>query len=165
MTGQDALNVATAFHNAAALTGFILTKLDGDARGGAALSVKAVTGKPIKFIGVGERLEALEPLHPDRMASRILNMGDVVSLVEKAEQAVEAERAAALAEKLRTNRLSLNDFLEQLQQVRKMGPIKELLSMIPGMGGIDTDAAQEELPRIEAIIRSMTPGERESPHI
>jgi len=165
MTGQDALNVATAFHNAAALTGFILTKLDGDARGGAALSVRAVTGRPIKFIGVGEKLEALEPFHPERMASRILGMGDVLSLVERAEAAVDRERAATLMQKIEQETYSLEDFREQLAQVRRMGSPEELFGMFPGFpaGGPAPHLDATALTRMEAILNSMTREERGKP--
>src|SRR3972149_5382194 len=158
MTGQDALNVATAFHNAAALTGFILTKLDGDARGGAALSVRAVTGRPIKFIGVGEKLEALEPFHPERMASRILGMGDVLSLVERAEAAVDRERAATLMQKIEQETYSLEDFREQLAQVRRMGAPGELFGMFPGYpaGGPAPHLDATALTQMEAVLNSMT---------
>jgi len=165
MTGQDALNVATAFHNAAALTGFILTKLDGDARGGAALSVRAVTGRPIKFIGVGEKLEALEPFHPERMASRILGMGDVLSLVERAEAAVDRERAATLMQKIERETYSLEDFREQLAQVRRMGSPEELFGMFPGYpaGGPAPHLDATALTQMEAILNSMTREERGKP--
>ncbi|NOZ21873.1 MAG: signal recognition particle protein [Planctomycetes bacterium] len=169
MTGQDAVNSAKEFNDQLELDGIILTKLDGDARGGAALSIKAVTGKPIKFVGVGEKLDRLEEFHPDRMASRILGMGDVVSLVEKAQETVDMEQAAAMQEKIRKNTLNLEDFLNQLQQVRKMGPLKDLMKMIPGLGGqfaeAELEGGEEEIGRIEAIIRSMTPEERESPEV
>jgi len=167
MTGQDAVNSAAEFNRQLELTGVILTKLDGDARGGAALSVKAVTGKPIKFVGVGEKLDRLEEFHPDRMASRILGMGDVVTLVEKAQLAIDEEKAEELEKKIRKDQLSLDDFLDQLQQVKKMGPLKEILSMIPGLGskmeGVQVDEGQ--LKRVEAIIRSMTPEERAKPDL
>jgi len=169
MTGQDAVNSAKEFNDQLELDGIILTKLDGDARGGAALSIKAVTGKPIKFVGVGEKLDRLEEFHPDRMASRILGMGDVVGLVEKAQETVNMEQAVAMQEKIRKNTLNLEDFLSQLQQVRKMGPLKELMKMIPGLGSQFPDAelegGEEEIGRIEAIIRSMTAEERESPDV
>jgi len=169
MTGQDAVNSAREFNAQLELDGVILTKLDGDARGGAALSIKSVTGKPIKFVGVGEKLDRLEEFHPDRMASRILGMGDVVSLVEKAQDAVDMEKAAEMQEKIRKNSLNLEDFLGQLQQVRKMGPMKDLLKMIPGLGSqfpeAELEGGEEEIGRIEAIIRSMTQDERENPDI
>jgi signal recognition particle subunit SRP54 len=166
MTGQDAVNIAIAFERKVGIDGVILTKLDGDARGGAALSIKAVTGKPIKFVGVGEKLDALEPFHPDRMASRILGMGDILTLIEKAEAAMDKERAEELERKLREERFTLEDFRDQLRQLREMGPLDQLLSMIPGlkaMGSIQVD--ERRLKRIEAIIDSMTPEERENPYI
>ena len=167
MTGQDALNAATTFHNALDLSGFILTKLDGDARGGAALSVRAVTGRPIKFIGVGERLEALEPFHPERMASRILGMGDILSLVERAETAVDRARAEELARKIQRDTYTLEDFREQLTQVRRMGSFEELMEMLPGLpaglGGPGVDG--KALSRMEAILNSMTRRERREPGI
>jgi len=169
MTGQDAVNSAKEFNEQLELDGVILTKLDGDARGGAALSVKAVTGKPIKFVGVGEKLDRFEEFHPDRMASRILGMGDVVSLVEKAQEAVDMEQAARIQEKIRKDTLTLDDFLQQLQQVRRMGPLKEILKMIPGIGSQFDSAMLEEseteFKHVEGIIRSMTPEERMNPDI
>lgn len=169
MTGQDAVNVAQAFHGDLGLTGVVLTKLDGDTRGGAALSVKAVTGCPIKFVGLGEKLDALQPFHPDRMASRILGMGDVLTLVEKAQAAFDEKRARELEKKIRQKEFTLEDFLEQLQQVRAMGPLDQLLSMIPGLGkqlkGIKPEFDEKEIKHIEAIIRSMTPEERQDPSI
>ncbi len=169
MTGQDAVNSATAFHKALELTGYILTKLDGDARGGAALSIRSVTGVPIKFVGVGEKLDAIELFHPDRMASRILGMGDVLSLVERAQQQVDAKQAVVLEKKLKAQRFTLEDFRDQLRQIRGMGPLEQLLGMIPGLSrlkGLPDGAAQErELKRVEAIIDSMTPGERHRPEI
>ena len=165
MTGQDAVNSAVAFHERLKIDGVILTKLDGDARGGAALSIKAVTQCPVKFAGVGEQLDRLEEFHPDRMASRILGMGDVVTLVEKAQAALDTDEAEALRKKLLKKTFTLEDFLKHLQHVKKIGPIKELMGMIPGMGGIDVETAQQELPRIEAIIQSMTPGERQQPEL
>jgi signal recognition particle subunit SRP54 len=167
MTGQDAVNSAERFNKTLELDGIILTKMDGDARGGAALSVKAVTGKPIKFIGVGEKLDRLEEFYPERMADRILGMGDVVTLVERAQEQVNVEDAKKLQEKIARADLNFDDFLKQLQQVRKMGPLKELLGMIPGVGkqfaGMDID--EKELTRVEAVIRSMTPEERAKPDI
>jgi signal recognition particle subunit SRP54 len=166
MTGQDAVNVASEFLERLDFTGAVLTKLDGDTRGGAAVSLRAVTGKPIKFVGVGEKLDALEPFHPDRMASRILGMGDVVTLVERAQEAADTEKAAALEEKLRKQTLTLEDFLEQLDAVRKMGPLDQLVGMIPGMrklGGAVVD--ESALAHVEAIIDSMTPAERRHPNI
>ncbi len=167
MTGQDAVNVASSFDEALGITGVILTKLDGDTRGGAALSVRAVTGKPIKFAGTGEKLEDLEVFHPDRMASRILGMGDVMSLIEKAEQQVSEKEAEELARKLREDRFDLNDMLDQFRQIQKMGDIKSMLGMIPGMGKQlkDVDIDPRQFARIEAIILSMTPAERSKPDI
>ena len=165
MTGQDAVNSANEFNAKLDIDGVILTKLDGDARGGAALSIKAVTGKPVKFIGVGEKLDALEEFHPDRMASRILGMGDIVTLVEKVQAEVDEKRARELQEKIRTRSLTLDDFLQQLQQLKKMGNIQDMLGLLPGMGGMDFSSAQDEIPRVEAIIRSMTPEERNNPDI
>ena len=164
MTGQDAVNAATAFDEALGIDGVVLTKLDGDARGGAALSVKAVTGKPIKFIGTGEKLDMIEPFHPERMASRILGMGDVLTLIEKAEQALDQKKAAELEQKMRANKFTLADFYDQLLQIRKMGPMQDLLGMIPGMGSMKNVQVDESaLGRVEAIILSMTPYERENP--
>jgi len=168
MTGQDAVNVAEQFNAALEVDGFVVTKLDSDARGGAALSMKAVTGKPIKLAGVGEKLDALEPFHPERMASRILGMGDVLSLIEKAEEALDEQKAQELERKLRENKFDLEDYLDQLQEMRKMGPLDQLLGMIPGfngkkMQGIEIDESQ--IARVEAIIRSMTREERHHPEI
>jgi len=167
MTGQDAVNSADRFNKALPLDGVILTKMDGDARGGAALSVKAVTGKPIKFIGVGEKLDRLEEFHPERMADRILGMGDVVTLVERAQEQVSLEDAKKLQEKIAKAELNLEDFLKQLQQLKKMGPLKELLGMIPGVGKQfkEIDMDEGELASIEAMIRSMTPEERRKPDL
>ena len=166
MTGQDAVNAATTFAETVELTGVILTKLDGDARGGAALSVREVTGKPIKYIGVGEHLDKLEIFHPDRMAGRILGMGDIVSLVEKAQQDINVEDAAKLEEKMRKNTFDLEDFKQQLKQLKSMGPLGDLLSMIPGAKAIkDVDIDEKRLTRIEAIINSMTLVERHRPQI
>ncbi|HEY8487816.1 MAG TPA: signal recognition particle protein [Thermaerobacter sp.] len=167
MTGQDAVNVAETFHRRLGIDGVVLTKLDGDARGGAALSVRAVTGRPIKFVGLGERVDQLEPFHPERMASRILGMGDVLSLIEKAQAAFDAQQAQRLERKLREQTFDLEDFLEQLRQVRKMGPLDQLLAMIPGLGSRlkDVTVDERELRRIEAIIQSMTPEERRRPEI
>ena len=169
MTGQDAVNVAQKFNEALDISGVILTKLDGDARGGAALSIKAVTGKPIKFIGVGEKLDALEVFHPDRMASRILGMGDVLSLIEKAQEAIDTQKAKELEKKLLKDTFTLEDFLEQLQQIKKMGSFEQILSMIPGMGRLklpqDLQGSEKELVKVEAIINSMTKEERRSPAI
>ena len=167
MTGQESVNVAKSFNETLGLDGVVMTKLDGDARGGAALSIKAVTGVPIKFVGLGERLEPLEPFHPDRMASRILGMGDVLSLVEKAQQTFDAEEAQKMAKKLRKDEFTLDDFLSQMQQVKKLGSLENILGMIPGMGGLkkqlegqDIDLNGREMRQIEAIIHSMTPKER-----
>ena len=167
MTGQDAVNVAASFDEALGITGVILTKLDGDTRGGAALSVRAVTGKPIKFAGMGEKLDDLEVFHPDRMASRILGMGDVMSLIEKAEQQVNEKEAEELAKKLQEDRFDLNDMLDQFRQIQKMGDIKSLLGMVPGMGKQlkDVEIDPRQFARIEAIILSMTPAERAKPDI
>jgi signal recognition particle subunit SRP54 len=169
MTGQDAVGVAESFAEAAEFDGVVMTKLDGDARGGAALSVKAVTGKPILFASTGEKLDAFEVFHPDRMASRILGMGDVLSLIEKAEQQVDQRQAEDLQKKLESDRFTLEDFLQQMRQVRKMGPLSGLIGMLPGMGamkqlkGVDVD--EGELDRVEAIILSMTPEERANPGV
>ncbi|MBC8372613.1 MAG: signal recognition particle protein [Planctomycetes bacterium] len=167
MTGQDAVNSAREFNERLELDGVILTKFDSDARGGAALSVKAVTGKPIKFIGVGEKLSDLEEFHPDRMAGRILGMGDIVSLVEKAQGEFDAEQAAAMQEKMAKGKFTLTDFLGQMKQMQKLGSMKQILKMIPGMGG-QLDAMQmdgDEMRHMEAIILSMTPSEREDPGV
>ncbi|MGZ3586770.1 MAG: signal recognition particle protein, partial [Candidatus Limnocylindrales bacterium] len=159
--------VAEAFRDAVPLTGLILTKIDGDARGGAALSISAVTGLPVKFLGTGEKTDALEAFHPDRLAGRILGMGDVLTLIERAEDTYDAQQAEKLAEKLRKNSFTLDDFLDQMQQLKKMGPIGQLLELIPGMGGMAREAQgaveRGELKRVEAIIRSMTPAERRDP--
>ncbi|MCS7338038.1 MAG: signal recognition particle protein [Verrucomicrobiae bacterium] len=168
-TGQEAVNVATHFNNALGITGAILTKLDGDARGGAALSFKAVTNKPIKFVGTGEKLDDLEPFYPDRMASRILGMGDVVSLVEKAAEAVDIEQARRLEEKMRKGQFTLEDFLEHLRQMRKLGPLESLIKMMPGgeqvLKQADISKHEKELRRMEAMICAMTPEERRNPAI
>jgi signal recognition particle subunit SRP54 len=167
MTGQDAVGVAESFAEAAEFDGVVMTKLDGDARGGAALSVKAVTGKPILFASTGEKLEAFDRFHPDRMASRILGMGDVLSLIEKAEQQIDEKQALDLEQKMKSNNFTLEDFLQQLKQVRKMGPLSGLLGMLPGMGAMkqlkNADVDEGELDRVEAIILSMTPEERANP--
>ena len=164
MTGQDAVNAAQSFNEWLNIDGVMLTKLDGDARGGAALSVKAVTGKPIKFIGTGEKLDMIEPFHPERMASRILGMGDVLTLIEKAEQALDQKKAMELEQKLRANKFTLADFYDQLVQLKSMGSMQDLLGMIPGMGAMKNVQVDESaLSRIEAIILSMTPYERENP--
>ena len=168
MAGQDAVNVAKQFNETIGLDGVIVTKLDGDTRGGSALSVKAVTGKPIKFIGTGEKLDDLELFHPDRMASRILGMGDVLSLIEKASEVTDAESSKNLVERMKSNKFDMNDMLEQLKQVNKMGGISSMLSMIPGAGSIkteDEERAERELKRTEAIINSMTKAERAKPSI
>lgn len=169
MTGQDAVNVAESFHRDLGLDGIILTKLDGDTRGGAAISVKSVTGCPIKFAGMGEKLDALEPFYPDRMASRILGMGDVLSLIEKAQSTFDAEEAMAMEKKLKTQSFTLEDFLQQMQQMKKMGPLKDLLGMIPGLGAAkqlkDVDIDEKGLGKVEAIIQSMTIDERRRPDI
>lgn len=164
--GQEAVNVAKAFHEALALTGLVLTKLDGDTRGGAALSIKAITGVPIKFIGVGEKTTDLEPFHPDRLASRILGMGDVVSLVERAQETIDEKDAEKMAEKMRKAEFDLEDFLEQMQQVKKMGSMQSILGMMPGMSGMQLpDGADQQMARTEAIIKSMTKQERRKPDI
>lgn len=166
MTGQDAVNVAKAFDDALGIDGVILTKLDGDTRGGAALSVKAVTGKPIKFAGIGEKLDDIETFHPDRMASRILGMGDVLTLIEKASTEVSEKDAEKMAEKLKKNQFDLNDLRDQMQQMKKMGSLQQMLSMLPGGNKISPDDIDENrLVRIEAIISSMTPQERAKPAI
>ena len=168
MTGQDAVNAASAFDEALGIDGVVLTKLDGDARGGAALSIRASTGKPIKFVGTGEKLDMIEPFHPDRMASRILGMGDMLSFIEKAQQTYDEKQAAKLEEKLRKNRLTLQDYYEQLQQIRNMGDLSQLIGMMPGnLGKQMANATIDEkaLAHTEAIILSMTPLERENPQI
>ena len=168
MTGQDAVNVANAFNDKLEITGVILTKLDGDTRGGAALSVRAVTGKPIKFAGTGEKLGDIEPFHPERMASRILGMGDVMTLIEKAQEniQIDEQEAAGLARKMKNADLTLEDFLAQMQQIKKMGPLSGILKMLPGMSGIgDIDIPDDAMNKPEAIIRSMTPKERRHPEI
>jgi signal recognition particle subunit SRP54 len=167
MTGQDAVNVAKEFNDTLDIDGVILTKLDGDARGGAALSIKAVTGKPIKLVGVGEKLDALEEFHPDRMASRILGMGDVLTLIEKAEAAIDEEKAKELEKKIVEQRgLTLDDFLDQLQQLKKMGSLEQLVEMIPGLSGAgNLQIDESKLKQTEAIIRSMTIQERQNPRI
>lgn len=164
MTGQDAVNIAQSFNEQLDIGGVILSKMDGDARGGAALSIKSVTGKPIKFVGVGEKVNALEPFHPDRVAASILGMGDVLSLIEKAQQVVDEKQAAELEKKLSQNEFTLDDFKNQMTQIRKMGSVGDILKMIPGMGKIkqlkDAEVDDRELVKIEAIINSMTPEER-----
>ncbi|OGP94002.1 MAG: signal recognition particle protein [Deltaproteobacteria bacterium RBG_16_54_18] len=169
MTGQDAVNVATGFNDALGITGVVLTKMDGDARGGAALSIKAVTRQPIKFVGTGEKLDAWEPFYPDRMASRILGMGDVLSLIEKAEEAFDEQQAKALEKKIRKDEFNLEDFRQQLHQIKKMGPLEDILGMIPGLGklkGIKALRPDEgQLVRVEAIVDSMTVKERHNPRL
>jgi signal recognition particle subunit SRP54 len=165
MTGQEAVNVASGFNDRLAITGVVLTKLDGDAKGGAALSIKAVTGKPVKFVGLGEKLDALEVFHADRLVSRILGMGDVLTLVEKAQSVFSEQDNDRLKQKLKKNQFDLEDFLAQLQQIRKMGSLESIMGMIPGMGKMmkqmqGSQPSEKEINRIEAIIRSMTPGER-----
>lgn len=167
MTGQDAVNVAQAFHEALPITGLVMTKLDGDARGGAAISMRAVTGVPIKLMGLGEKMDALEPFHPERMAGRILGMGDVLSLIERVEGEIDERKALEMEKKLREARFDFEDYLDQLQQVRRLGPLDQVMKMIPGMGaqmrGVEVDESQ--LGRVEAIIRSMTLQERRHPEI
>ncbi len=167
MTGQDAVNVATSFDEALGIDGLILTKLDGDTRGGAALSARAVTGKPIKFVGTGEKLENLDAFHPDRMASRILGMGDVLSLIEKAEMAIDEKKAEELEKKLLENKFDLNDLLDQFDQIRKMGSLQDILAMIPGIGNKakDIEVDERKFDRMKAIIYSMTEKERANPDI
>ncbi|MFS0574253.1 signal recognition particle protein [Sporosarcina sp. 179-K 3D1 HS] len=169
MTGQDAVNVAQSFNETIGITGVVLTKLDGDTRGGAALSIRSVTQKPIKFVGMGEKMDALEAFHPERMASRILGMGDVMSLIEKAQENVDEEKAKELEQKLRTQTFTLDDFLDQLQQVKKMGPLDELLKMMPGANKIkgleNAKVDESQMGRVEAVIRSMTIPERTTPEI
>ena len=168
MTGQDAVNVAKSFDETLGIDGIVLTKLDGDTRGGAALSVRAVTGKPIKFVGTGEKLDNLEPFYPDRMASRILGMGDVLTLIEKAQSAVDEQKALEMAQKLKEQSFDMNDLLEQMQQIHQMGSLSQVISMFPGAGKVsDEDAAagEAQMRRTEAIIQSMTKREREKPSI
>lgn len=169
MTGQDAVNVAESFNEAVGITGVVLTKLDGDTRGGAALSIRSVTQKPIKFVGMGEKMDALEPFHPERMASRILGMGDVMSLIEKAQETVDAEKAKELEEKFKTQSFTLDDFLEQMGQVKKLGPLDEILKMLPGANKIkgleNAKIDDKQISHIEAIILSMTPAEKTNPEI
>ena len=168
MTGQDAVNVAKSFDEKLSITGVILTKLDGDARGGAALSIRAVTDKPIKFVGMGEKLDELEPFHPDRMASRILGMGDVLSFIEKAQASIDQDKAMELEKKIRTSQFTFEDFLDQLEQMKNLGPLDQFLGMIPGMNakalkGLDVN--EKDIGRIQAIIKSMTKKERQTPEI
>lgn len=168
MTGQDAVRAAKEFQEHLNFDGIVLTKLDGDARGGAALSIKAITNKPIKFVGVGEKFDALEPFYPDRMASRILGMGDVISLVEKAELAVDREKAERLEKKLRKSEFTLEDFFDQLQQIKKMGPLDQIMGLIPGMNASplrNIKIDEQALVKVEAIINSMTVEERRRPHL
>jgi len=169
MTGQDAVNVAESFNDALGIDGVILTKLDGDTRGGAALSVKAVTQKPVKFVGMGEKLEDLEPFYPDRMASRILGMGDILGLIEKAQANIDEKKARELEQRIRKQQFTFEDFLEQLEQVKKLGPLNKILEMIPGMGSAkqlkDIDFDDREIVKIQAIIQSMTKNERNNPEI
>ena len=165
MIGQESVNVAKAFNEKLEIDGVILTKLDGDTRGGAALSVRAVTGKPIKFSGIGEKLSEIEPFHPDRMASRILGMGDVLTLIDKAQEAFDEGEADKLARKARNADLTLEDFLDQMQSMKKMGGIKSMLEMLPGMSGKDIDVDENAMKKPEAIIRSMTPRERRNPSV
>ncbi|MDB8789699.1 signal recognition particle protein [Romboutsia sp. 1001216sp1] len=170
MTGQDAVNVAESFNETLGVDGVILTKLDGDTRGGAALSIRAVTQKPIKFIGMGEKLDDLEPFHPDRMASRILGMGDILSLIEKAQENIDLDKAKELEEKIKKQELDFEDFLEQMEQIQNMGPLDKILGMIPGMGNIkdqlgDVDLNGKEMKRTKAIVQSMTKEERKDPSI
>lgn len=166
MIGQDAVNLAKSFNEALSVDGIVLTKLDGDTRGGAALSIKAIVGKPIKFIGVGEKLDDIEVFHPDRLVSRILGMGDVVSLVEKAQEAIDQDEAKSLEEKIRTQKFDLDDFLKQLQTIKKLGSLGSILKMIPGMGQLgDLAPAEKEMKKVECIIQSMTKEERRKPEI
>lgn len=170
MTGQDAVNVATSFNEGLGITGLIITKLDGDARGGAVLSAKAVTGKAVKFVGMGEKIDALEPFYPDRMASRILGMGDILSLIDKIKDTTDLAKAIEMEKNIRKNEFTLENFLEQMQQIRKLGSFESILSMIPGMGKFadkikEANIDEKELDRVEAIIRSMTPKERRHPDI
>jgi signal recognition particle subunit SRP54 len=167
MTGQDAVNTAKAFHDKLNFDGIVLTKLDGDTRGGAAISIRAVVNKPIKFVGVGEKLDALEPFHPDRMASRILGMGDIVTLVEKAQATVDEQQALKLEERIRKSQFNLEDFLDQLHEIKKMGPLQQVLNMLPGMNRLPKDITIDDnaLVHVEAIIQSMTREERQKPQI
>ena len=169
MTGQDAVNVAQSFHEQLALTGVVLTKLDGDTRGGAALSVKAVTGCPIKFAAMGEKIDSLEPFHPERMASRILGMGDMLSLIEKAQSNIDAEKAKEMERKMRTAEFTFDDFLEQMEQVRNLGPLDQIMDMLPGMnkmkGMKDMKVDEKQIGRVEAIVRSMTKEEKQKPEL
>lgn len=169
MTGQDAVNVAQSFHEQLSLTGVVLTKLDGDTRGGAALSVKAVTGCPIKFAAMGEKIDSLEPFHPERMASRILGMGDMLSLIEKAQSNIDADKAKEMERKMRTAEFTFDDFLEQMEQVRNLGPLDQIMDMLPGMnkmkGMKDIKVDEKQIGRVEAIVRSMTKEEKQKPEM
>ena len=167
MTGQDAVNVAKAFDEALGIDSVLMSKLDSDTRGGAALSVLAVTGKPIKYVGTGEKLDDFEPFHPERMASRILGMGDMLTLIERAETSIDEKDAKKLAERLKENSFDMNDLLEQMKQVRKLGPLKQIMGMLPGVGDKlkDIDIDDRQMFRIEAMITSMTPAERAKPSI
>ena len=170
MTGQDAVTVADTFNKDLGLTGLVVTKLDGDARGGAVLSVREVTGCPVKFVGMGEKLDALEPFYPDRMASRILGMGDILSLIDKIKDTTDLAKALEMEKKLKKDEFTLEQFLEQMQQIKKLGSLDTILGMIPGMGGIsqklkEANVDEKEFARVEAIIRSMTPKERQKPEI
>jgi len=168
MVGQDAVNFAQQFNDRLAITGFVMTKMDGDTRGGAALSIREITGVPIKFLGTGEKLDALEPFHPDRLASRILGMGDILSLIEKAQEAVDEKKAAEIEKRLSENKFDLNDFLEQMQMMKKMGPLENIIKMLPGVGAAlpkDVQIDPKIMVRKEAIVQSMTPKERANPQI
>ncbi|MNI57971.1 Signal recognition particle protein [compost metagenome] len=169
MTGQDAVNVAESFNQQLELTGVVLTKLDGDTRGGAALSVKAVTGCPIKFAALGEKIDALEPFHPERMASRILGMGDMLSLIEKAQSSIDAEKAKEMERKMRNAEFTFEDFLEQMEQVKKLGPLDQIMDMLPGMGKMkqmkDIKVDEKQMGRVEAIVYSMTTQEKQNPDL
>jgi signal recognition particle subunit SRP54 len=170
MTGQEAVNIAQEFHEALDVSGFIITKMDGDARGGAALSIRAVTGLPVKFIGTGEKVDALEAFHPDRFASRILGMGDVLSLIERAQETVDKEQAKTLEKRIRSGTMDLNDFVQQIQQVKKMGPLTDIMGMIPGLGGMKKQLQNAQIDdnvwkKMEAIVYSMTPEERHRPEL
>ena len=169
MTGQDAVRIAEDFHSRVELTGLILTKMDGDARGGAALSIRWVSGVPIKFIGIGEKADALEPFHPDRLASRILGMGDVLTFIEKAEATFDERQAKELKKKVQTDSFDFSDFLSQLKAIKKMGPIAQLVEMVPGMsqlaGRLPEGTEEKQLKKVEAIILSMTPEERQNPNL
>ena len=170
MTGQDAVNVAETFNNSLDLSGIILTKLDGDTRGGAALSIRDITGKPIKFVGVGEKMSDIEVFHPDRMASRILGMGDVLSLIEKAQQAIDQDEASKLSEKMLNQEFNFDDYLSAMDQMKKLGPINKLIEMIPGVNtkeleGIDFSQGEKQMATVKAIIQSMTAKERKQPSL